>query len=411
MKRVIVIHCIIFLLLLCIYPNHPTSATSNHTIISLSNNQVCVGDELAITLYFKCDYEFYGLSAIVYYENSVLEYISGTGVGGDGVIKIIESPSDEKQYSCDLIFNAIASGTSVISAESIQVSVLGDYGAQTISLLGVSVSVNVQQNSNNEMTGEITDGVFYEYNSQTQLLTINGRGVIPDFYSVSKTPWYSYSDKISSITIKDGVTAIGNNAFSRITALKTVNLPESVVKIGEGAFSDCPLLETVNIPSGVEEINYKTFYNCRNLKNIDISNVISIGDYAFYRCSALENVSFSNARYIGNFAFNKCTELKATEFSDTLLHIGERAFANCSQLIKADLPKSVIYVDETAFEGCDNLTVKGDLNGDRRTTAEDLTLIRKSLLSFLECDISLADVNGDGNFNIIDLVYLKKIIA
>ena len=397
---VILVHCIIFAILL---NNVLVKANGNGTIISLSSSQICVGDEFIVTVCFNSDYQFYGLSAIINYDSSVFEYISGIGIDGNGTLKIVESPSGVNKYSCNLVFRAKISTASMIWVSNAQIAVLGNNGAESLNISGSSLIISVREFLSNALS--------FEYDNKTFSLLICGNGKIPDFYSASETPWYSYNDKILSVRIEDGVTTVGNNAFSRMTSLKTVSLPESIVEIGESAFSDCPLLETVNVPSGVEEINYKTFYNCRSLKNIDISNVISIGDYAFYRCSALENVRLSNAKYIGNFAFNKCTMLKEIEFSDTLSHIGESAFAGCSQLKKADLPKSVIYVDETAFDGCDNLNVKGDLNDDKRITAEDLTVIRKSLLGITEINTKLSDINDDGNFNVIDLIYLKKIVA
>ena len=73
-----------------------------------------------------------------------------------------------------------------------------------------------------------------------------------------------------------------------------------------------------------------------------------------------------------------------------------------------------VYANEEEEGGCRNHTVggksyKGDLNGDGKITAADLTIMRDMILGNREEDLS-ADMNGDGKINVVDLTVLRDIV-
>ena len=72
-----------------------------------------------------------------------------------------------------------------------------------------------------------------------------------------------------------------------------------------------------------------------------------------------------------------------------------------------------VYANEEEEGGCRNHTVggksyKGDLNGDGKITAADLTVLRDMAMGDLEEDLS-ADMNGDGKITAADLTVLRDI--
>ncbi len=86
----------------------------------------------------------------------------------------------------------------------------------------------------------------------------------------------------SSTVIVDGVTSVGDYAFSGVSNLKSIVIPEGIKSIGGFAFSNCTGLSSVTIPNSVTSIGSRAFWGCTNLTGITIpSSVTSIGKEAF----------------------------------------------------------------------------------------------------------------------------------
>ena len=71
------------------------------------------------------------------------------------------------------------------------------------------------------------------------VLTISGKGEMYDYsyYNGERAPWDS--EKVKQIIIGDGVTTIGEFAFTNCSTLTSVTIPNSVTEIGDRAFSGC----------------------------------------------------------------------------------------------------------------------------------------------------------------------------
>ena len=92
----------------------------------------------------------------------------------------------------------------------------------------------------NGTTGDCT----WTFDSATGTLTISGSGAMAA-YTSSSMPWAAYKDNITSVVIEDGVTSIGNYAFSNCSCLTTVTIEGSIETIGSNAFSNCSCLTTI----------------------------------------------------------------------------------------------------------------------------------------------------------------------
>ena len=67
-------------------------------------------------------------------------------------------------------------------------------------------------------------------------------------------------NKIKSVTIRDGVTKICDNAFYGCSSLQNIIIPKSMTSIGKSAFENCTNLTSINIPNSVRDIGQNAFF-------------------------------------------------------------------------------------------------------------------------------------------------------
>ncbi len=208
-------------------------------------------------------------------------------------------------------------------------------------------------------------------------LTISGYGAIKDS---STTPWYGQHEAIKSVVIQEGVTAIGDSAFSGCTALASVSIPASVKSIGKYAFQGCAALASVIIPEGVESIGRSAFSGCTALTHVTVPNSVNaIGRYAFMQCPNLQYNTYDNAQYLGN-SENPYLAL-ANTVSDSItsctIHpkaklICPDAFNYCKNLTSITVPENIEVIGGDAFIGCSSLeSITLPFVGDSRKTSLD----------------------------------------
>lgn len=118
---------------------------------------------------------------------------------------------------------------------------------------------------------------------------------MPDYRDggTSETPpWYPHVNRISSLTIGEGVTRIGDYAFMLCSFVTEVVIPESVTSMGDWAFESCTGLQEAYIGDGVTEIAAKAFAECTALKTVVIGKSIQrIGDQAFNTRSSWDQMT------------------------------------------------------------------------------------------------------------------------
>ena len=199
-------------------------------------------------------------------------------------------------------------------------------------------------------SGSCGDNVTWTYTESTKTLTIQGSGAMDNYNN--SMPWSNIRTNIQSIVIEDGVTSIGNRAFSYCSGLTSITIPNSVAIIGQLAFAACSGLTSITIPNGVTSIGNGAFSYCSGLTSITIPNgVTSIGDQAFEWCSGLTSVTIPNSvTSIGSGAFSRCSGLTSVTIGNSVTSIGDNAFSDCS-LTTIIIPNSVTSIGKGAFYG------------------------------------------------------------
>jgi len=182
-----------------------------------------------------------------------------------------------------------------------------------------TVEVTRSDNYNNTYSGSI---------SVPDVLT-NYRG-----YFVTKIGENAFAGSaVTSVSMPEGITSIGQYAFSGCQNLESVTLPESLTTLGSEAFYGCKNLESVALPESLTTLGDRTFEACELLKTIKIpSGVTAIPDQCFYGCSSLESVTIpEGVTAIGYDAFSGC-KFNALTLPSTITSIGNEAFRNNNNL-------------------------------------------------------------------------------
>lgn len=212
-----------------------------------------------------------------------------------------------------------------------------------------------------------------------------------------------FESRVTSVTIPDGITTIGSNAFSKCARLESIQISNSVESIGSYAFSECKSLSTISLPNSLREIGDYTFSGCTSLTQISIPNGLSgFGNYTFRGCSSLTDVEIPQSVVsIGKSAFEDCKALPQINLSEGIEKIDESAFKNCIALESFTIPASCNEIRNYAFNGCKKLK--------KLVIKDGLTTL---MLGFSYIRNDNADYYNDlfsNDYNYLDTLYLGRI--
>lgn len=215
-------------------------------------------------------------------------------------------------------------------------------------------------NCGNNVTYDLTQNND-DTTNPTYTLTIKGNGEMADFKESDmegRAPWIAQKEKITAVTIENGVTYVGAYAFDHCKKLTQITIHAQLNSIGKGAFRDCEGLTSIEIPKTVTSIGASAFSGCKGLSNIEIpETVVSIGGAAFNGCTGLTSIKIpATVTSIKEYTFNECSNLKNVEIPQGVVSIGECAFSGCGILESIEIPQNVTSIGEYAFFGCKKLT-------------------------------------------------------
>lgn len=143
---------------------------------------------------------------------------------------------------------------------------------------------------------------------------------------------YTGSDAV--VTVPDGVTAIGKEAFYAKSAITEIHLPTGITSIGDSAFRSCTGLTELHLPTGITSIGANAFRSCTGLTEIVVpDSVETIGDKAFYDCSGLTSLRLSQGlKTLGANVFLSCDSLTEIEIPAGVESVGNYIASNTLRL-------------------------------------------------------------------------------
>ena len=190
-------------------------------------------------------------------------------------------------------------------------------------------------------------------------------GIIPDYafynYKIQINPEEEYitTIKLRRIILPDGITKIGQSAFSYAIDLKTINFPATLQAIGEQAFVDCINLSinSLDFFDGFETIGDYAFYRCYSMtgKVTLPSTIKNIGEYSFVE-TKITSINFPEGlQTIGQSAFY-ASALKEIKLPGTLKNTNEHTFEMCRSLEKIELSEGIETIGTHSFQYATELT-------------------------------------------------------
>ena len=304
--------------------------------------------------------------------------------------------AEQQQAACMEIQNAYDAYKALTEEEQAQIT-----GAEIFeSLLEFFNSMAAPLQEGGDLGGSLS------WDLENGTLTISGNGAMPNFSNDYSPPWLSLGDSITSVTIGEGVTTVGDHAFDNDAGdygnLSNVTFSNSVETIGEQAFENCGLtaltipgsvrtikkeafayckLQAVNILNGVTTIEDWAFVNNLALTTVTVpESVTEIGFQAFYDTPWLTDMANTNngfavvngilLLYNGNEteviipdnvtsivgAFFAKNNITGVTVPDSVVTIGKYAFSDCYGLTSITIPESVEKIGIGAFDSCQKLS-------------------------------------------------------
>ena len=227
--------------------------------------------------------------------------------------------------------------------------------------------------------GDLAGGLKWQMDATYTLTIINptpgSPKPMPDFANWDEQPWESFRSEIQAVTIEDGVSSVGETAFSGCNKMTHVTLPKSVTTIREGAFAGCNKMTHVTLPADakLDTIGKDAFIRCTALTSISLpKSTTTIEDRAFDSCEALTSVTLpadGKLQTIGMNAFGGCVKLKSITIPHSVTKIEGSAFTNCAALTSVTLPDNAQFtkIENGVFQYCKAL--------ERITLPKSVTMI------------------------------------
>ena len=144
-------------------------------------------------------------------------------------------------------------------------------------------------------SGAVSDTINWAIDSSYNL-TITGTGAMPDYAAETDRPWNAYKALAKTISIGEGITAVGKQSFSHFTGLESISLSDTVTTLGYDCFAYCGTIPYLRMSKNVKVIKQGTVYSTK------ITTISCYYDWKLLQMNltekGLHNDNYGNATWV-----------------------------------------------------------------------------------------------------------------
>ena len=283
-------------------------------------------------------------------------FFPGSTITGNSILGKVTFSSNSK--------NNTFTGNTVISSEAYAVVMASTANANntvTGNILkaaakGGDEAVNPSTGTGNTISNNLSEAaagdVTWNFDAATGMLTISGTGAMAD-YDQTTAPWAFLADQITRVVITDGVSAIGNNAFSGCTALNDVFVKsDNVPTIGSNAFNASA---PIYVPQGMGAAYQQAWTDYANRIGEFMScgaGAMAVYDTTTHTLTICGNGAMADFASASDQPWASLQgQIQQVVVEGTITAIGANAFASCSALTAATLEGTGTTIADGAFNG------------------------------------------------------------
>ena len=161
-----------------------------------------------------------------------------------------------------------------------------------------------------------------------------------------------YETLLTRVNIPNPDCEIGNSCFSN-SQVSSITLPQGMKKLGRHVFFYCTNLTSLTLPEGMEEIGMMCFGSC-NLTSVNLPSTMVKLDSCSLQDNPFTSINLKNVKFVGRQAFSMCTNLTTITSNGMLEEIDGAAFTRCP-LTRAYLPEGLLTINMNAYFRCTSM--------------------------------------------------------
>jgi len=199
-----------------------------------------------------------------------------------------------------------------------------------------------------------SEGIYYRESDLAADFTVartgDGKGVVIVKY-IAKEKAVCLPAMINNMPVRE----IGEAAFQNMP-ITSIVVPEGVTKIGDVAFSTCRNLASVTLPSTLKSLGELTFLGTGALKSLTLpAGITEIGVNCF-EGAGFTTINWPAGVTVINVGVFNNSKLRTIVIPEGVTEIREFAFMECFDLTSVTVPSTIKYIHPGAFYECKKLS-------------------------------------------------------